>query len=320
MCYCSVSISIRRPSLRYFFILFHIFSFAYARADVDLSGRFGPIKEQGQTQYCQAAVAADLLDEFFGHNNDSRISFLDIALHISVKNDGTQSFLDTYVTDRHPDNSQVMWTMDGKAYEYAEAYPFGGRQNIYERTNYTSWAIYSYTNLNLKGQCKESDLPSEDESQNVLFLPNMIDSLKQKIKPEISSSDKNESVNQQVAKEIFQSCQRSVIPSVVPKSINLMDHSPSQKVNELVQLLDQGIPSGLSFNFMAVHPQADFLHVSTLVGYSNDGGKLAFKLRNSFGKKCRADMFPVPKCKDGYLYIDASDLIPYASYITWIPR
>lgn len=305
--------------LVHFSVVFHNASKLNAKT-VDLGDRFGPIKEQGQTQFCHATVAADLLDFHFDNEIDNGVSFLDIALHISVRNPELSIFLDKYTLARHPDNSQLAWSKDGESINYAEAYPFGGRADIVQRTNYVSWAIYAYSNLNSRGQCKEKDLPSEDALQSLYFIPKLLNELKTANENKSLDAATIEDANYLMAQQLRSLCPRENIGQVIPHSLNLMELTFEQKKQAMMNVLDQGIPAGLSFNFRAVTEQASFQHKGTLIGYEIDNGTIIFKLRNSYGKNCRSDTYPVPKCRDGHLYIKDSDLIPHSNYLTWIPR
>jgi hypothetical protein len=290
---------------------------SYAADKVDFSSRFGPLREQGNTAWCHAAAAVDLLDEYFGHSVEDRISFFDLALAVSVESPEAQKYIKSKSLESGP-TDQYRW-LEKSTYLYAYIYPFAGEQVIYERVNYTVWDIFAYTNLNSLGQCKESGLPSEDAEQSLTFLIDEILTVLES--PEIAEISFVEDRNKKAVNEIRSRCtERAPIQKVLPAYEVVMLWTPEKRMKRLVELIDQQIPVGVGFNLKAIEPRADLQHIGVVVGYEKKNGAVIFKIRNSYGRTCSQNGWDLPKCKDGYLYIDDASLGPYALEYVWIQR
>ncbi len=290
---------------------------SYAADKVDFSSRFGPLREQGNTSWCHAAVAVDLLDEYFGHSVDERISFFDLALAVSVQSPEADTYIESKSLESGP-TDQYRW-LEKSTYLYAYIYPFVGEEVIYDRLNYTVWDIFAYTNLNAMGQCKESGLPSEDNDETLTFLIDQI--LNALESPEIAKVSFVEDRNKMAVNEIRSRCsERSPIAKVLPAYEVVMLWTPEKKMERLVELVDQQIPVGIGFNLKAIHPEIDLQHEGIVVGYEKKKDSYIFKIRNSYGKSCTQNGGKVPKCKKGYLYIDDASLGPNTLDYVWIQR
>jgi hypothetical protein len=273
---------------------------------VDLSKKFGPVRNQDSVGWCYAFATAD----FIGFKTGFKVSATDIAVNNST----------------NLRNSHLARQLKGTSELAPESEGGWGYASIYQMTK--------------RGFCKESDSPSEYFGENA-NLKTYIESLEKQaakswgrflietLTPVKSHSEKcslQSPQSEQIAEVIRKSLPSDVMYNVnekrcdgkriqvdLPKlefgAINPKDATDKKPIVDFIdKKLNQSLPSLLTYDESPLLGERDLgPHESVIVGRRFQNGKCEYQVRNSNGPSCAYYIEP-DRCKDGNNWISREEL------------
>jgi hypothetical protein len=281
-------------------------------SNIDLSNRFGPVRDQGTSGFCHAFVTADLLGEYF-NLPPRHISALDLALGVSVHSPHHSIYANFLGFNKSTTKDQVHHPHTGaRALLPRETHEL----NLTQRGNFVEWSIVASTGVLNEGLCLEAELPSEKENDKNYINKLVSNEINNFLKPGLTFSRQEiEDINEQAAKSIRQKCtNRWKAPHLLPNIITLSQMNSKKMVNEAKSILDTSRPIGVKLDAKIIDGTSTGAHAMIIVGYRQGQKTLWFKLRNSWGENCAGSF----NCERGYNWVSREALTEGIHSITWL--
>jgi hypothetical protein len=310
----------------------------------DISEKLGPIRDQGDSQFCYAFAAADLLTEAASIAPPNQVSAFQIAAgYINLsKEQLKEAKVSVSVSIL---NAQQNWK-----YNYGDL--FSG-VTIKDRVRGAP-AIAMTQALNSKKLCLEKEVPSQGLPGDDRFLFRMIDKLTAEpagtANCPYNSSDLRwtnssiqglvDAIYDEQAYRVKQYTDRACANPIIPPLLNVHRKSyvrnhfengeisksfdPDDEIrSDLSTLLCRGRPVAIDFDGCAAWDCAEGVqtaHTATIVGVKvTDDGNTQFKIRDSYGPNCKR-LKPELKCQNGHYWIDSRSLGKVITSINWIEK
>lgn len=292
---------------------------------VDLSQKLGPPRNQGNTSWCYAYVAADLIGSAQGLTAPLRVSALDVAIN--------------YLTAA-PDQLTTVFSRKASSQESKQLDQLAARllrqdhesfegKSIINRSYGLTWiAILAYQLRN--GLCLEKQLPSqaESESEAPAYIENTLKEMVQVSRGpsanQTQSGNENDLSLKAIDSEIQKRCnQRIKMRAMIP----MAQATTGEEVLPLIlSQLKKSRPVGIGFSDSFLRegrssktPKGD--HGGLIIGsrWSFNSSSCEFKLRNSSGKSCdRYHPDFRSGCENGDVWVRETDLSNSVFSVQWI--
>lgn len=308
----------------------------------------GKIRNQGESQFCYAFTAADLLSEAIGISPEKQISAFDLGARYINMSDTQMKAAKNQI------NHVVVKPQENWRYEFGSS--FSGIPLSDRVGGFTATAVAQTLQ---KPICLESEVPSEDSSNEyqdakVFINDLMLRSLKPPASKNNQSSCQNcqydtsrqlenfrnmiEAINDYTAQRILQQssrlCRNPIqIPGkikihrktyvrrhVTTQGTTLLDHDLLIR-DDISKLLASGRPVAIDFDSCVTQtcPEGQrAVHAATVVGQRSNGEKCEFLVRDSYGPGCNKKLRTDLKCEEGHYWISSEQLTSSTISINWV--
>lgn len=253
----------------------------------DISAKFGPVRDQGDTGWCYAYSIADLV----GFYENKRISASEIALQ---NNRGKVFDLDLAGADL----SQALNTSFAKGFCLESDMPSEG-------PGHTSiYTILKQYELSYR-QARDKNTLCSDTPNSI--LPNGVIELFRQVSSIVANSEYSQAL-------IRANCRNRLISNLKAEDLTTSDHDTMAIISGINNQLNSDEPSLIAFRpgdlkFSAFNRGSQDAHTALVVGRKFDPvlQECQYLLRNSYGPNWNV-CSPTSDCPNGHIWVSEGDL------------